>query len=57
MCICVLAEVAMLLAAGLVNIYCAAHNSCGKTTQIPQLVLDAAIDAGCGADVNILVRL
>lgn len=28
---------------------------CGKTTQIPQLVLDAAIDAGYGANVNILV--
>ena len=28
---------------------------CGKTTQVPQLVLDAAIDAGLGAGINIVV--
>jgi ATP-dependent RNA helicase DHX36 len=28
---------------------------CGKTTQIPQLVLDAAIDKGNGGEVNIVV--
>lgn len=27
----------------------------GKTTQIPQLVFDAAIDMGAGADINLVV--
>jgi hypothetical protein len=27
----------------------------GKTTQIPQLVLDAAIDSGRGAEINVVV--
>jgi ATP-dependent RNA helicase DHX36 len=28
---------------------------CGKTTQIPQLVFDAAIDSGKGAEINLVV--
>ena len=32
------------------------HNiTLGKTTQIPQLVLDAAIDMGRGAEINLVV--
>ena len=30
-------------------------SGCGKSTQIPQLVLDAAIDGGYGGYVNVLV--
>lgn len=35
--------------------YAPSLSSPGKTTQIPQLVFDAAIDNGTGADINLVV--